>query len=468
MSPVRSWVRPPFLKYEIIMAPIDPESLVKLLTDPTENLHIEYKSWLDLSIKDDKECLAQPILALANYGGGYIVVGFSEDKINAKRLTPTTPQSQEIITNFTQDNVNSIVNQYAEPDFHCELSFIKHPQIGIEYPIIKVPAANIPTRCKKTGPKKKITEHDYYTRGPGPVSYKIPSAREWDKLIHRCALAKREEILDQIRTIFDPNSLKTPSAPNFQKKHDKWTAKCLERWDNINSEINIFPNGYWYFSYSIQEQDELASTLDMHDLKSILEEIRGIESFIPPFELTSNIRPGDGIIERLPDPSSNGERRAFWCASTQKSCFTIQGYQEDYLPDYAPGRHLDLSLLIWRFTECLLHATRFAKNIDERSNIYITAHWSGIKNRNLDNRSDGIFNTIISGGTSHIDSKEIKKTMGLRTLSNSLPESVHDFLGDFTSIFGFHILQKSFIDRHLKRMLNKRGSFFEQPFLETT
>jgi hypothetical protein len=49
-----------------------------LVALPREELTIELKGWLDVASEADRANLAQATLALANSGGGYIFVGFSE------------------------------------------------------------------------------------------------------------------------------------------------------------------------------------------------------------------------------------------------------------------------------------------------------------------------------------------------------------------------------------------------------
>jgi predicted HTH transcriptional regulator len=50
-----------------------------LLEAPSESLPIEYKSWLDLSNTQGRAILAKAAIAIANEGGGIIVLGMRED-----------------------------------------------------------------------------------------------------------------------------------------------------------------------------------------------------------------------------------------------------------------------------------------------------------------------------------------------------------------------------------------------------
>ena len=55
--------------------------LQDLLAYPREDLDKEYKGWLNLRSEDDQADIAQAVLALANYGGGHIILGFTNQPL---------------------------------------------------------------------------------------------------------------------------------------------------------------------------------------------------------------------------------------------------------------------------------------------------------------------------------------------------------------------------------------------------
>jgi hypothetical protein len=77
------------------MAPISPRSpeLNQLVVEPRETLDAEVKEWLDLASNDHRALVAKEVIALANHGGGYLVIGFEEradgsfkPQVRARRL----------------------------------------------------------------------------------------------------------------------------------------------------------------------------------------------------------------------------------------------------------------------------------------------------------------------------------------------------------------------------------------------
>ncbi len=74
------------------------DDLRLLLHIPSESLSVEYKSWLDLGETRNKAILAKAAIALANEGGGIIVLGMrrtlvkeacSDHYLGRKRLQDT-------------------------------------------------------------------------------------------------------------------------------------------------------------------------------------------------------------------------------------------------------------------------------------------------------------------------------------------------------------------------------------------
>ena len=50
----------------------------RYIVNPVEDLDAEYKGWLDLRTESDRARLAKAVIALANHGGGVVILGFEE------------------------------------------------------------------------------------------------------------------------------------------------------------------------------------------------------------------------------------------------------------------------------------------------------------------------------------------------------------------------------------------------------
>jgi hypothetical protein len=131
-----------------VMATID--DLELLLSRPTEALDVEYKSWLDLQDDEHKGNLAKAAIALANEGGGHIVVGIRE----VRPILVSEPRPPSIAA-YDQDLINQIVRRFATPAFHCTLHLVPHPGTGHEHAVISNPGRlQFPRDVEERHPKE--------------------------------------------------------------------------------------------------------------------------------------------------------------------------------------------------------------------------------------------------------------------------------------------------------------------------
>jgi hypothetical protein len=112
------------------------DELSNLLENPNETLSAEYKGWLDLAAPDDVATLAKAAIAMANHGGGVIILGMREQAGDGALMSMPRPGT---ISRYNPDDVNAAVNRYAEPEFHCDLAFHKHRESKVEHAFVLVP-----------------------------------------------------------------------------------------------------------------------------------------------------------------------------------------------------------------------------------------------------------------------------------------------------------------------------------------
>ena len=177
---------------------ITPERLADLLTDLREDLDLEVKNWLDLEGNNkDKATFAKAALALANHGGGFIVLGFEE--IDGGMVAAAN--SPDTLNRYNQDSINGIVQKYCDPPFHCAVHLVNHE--GTTFPVVKIPGGHrVPVRARRSGPDEDIVRMNaIYVRKPGPRSEPPQSGQEWEDLLARCQWNRRDELLGHIRDL---------------------------------------------------------------------------------------------------------------------------------------------------------------------------------------------------------------------------------------------------------------------------
>src|SRR5688572_31205564 len=86
--------------------------LIRLITYPNETLTVEHKGWLDLSHNPHKAILAKAAIALANEGGGIIVIGTREDNTQGGALGSYARPAE--LSRYSLDDINSAIARFAE------------------------------------------------------------------------------------------------------------------------------------------------------------------------------------------------------------------------------------------------------------------------------------------------------------------------------------------------------------------
>lgn len=128
------------------------QRLEDILTDPRESLDVEIKEWLDLSDTDNQAKIAKAVIALANHGGGIVIVGFQQTDRGFVPADNPPPN----LGDFSTDAINGIVRYFGEPEFHCDVQTIARQGNGDRHPVITVPGGHaVPIRSKRDSPDGK-------------------------------------------------------------------------------------------------------------------------------------------------------------------------------------------------------------------------------------------------------------------------------------------------------------------------
>lgn len=435
-----------------------------MLVQPREELEVEIKGWLNLqSSNEDKATLAKALLALANHGGGYVIIGFSE--VNASfQAAQGRPATLE---HYRQDIVNGIVQKYAEPAFHCTVHLTSDPD-GNVYPIISAPGGHkVPISAKRAGPNNEtIQQHAIYIRRGGPASEIPQSAQDWDQLLTRCLDARRDELLNRIRDILSGTIGRPSEDASEAKRLHNWMDTCSSRWKSLTDGLPAgdprkFPKGYQTFAYAV---DGEIRQLCEQDFVEILRSSVVRHTGWPLWHLpaSNDVKPYifDDAVEcwhgRDNGPFYGDPAHLdFWRISKTGLVFLMRGYEEDGLVAdrriISAGTVLDVGLPIWRLGEALLHAERLATNLcDGPTSILFRARYVGLQDRELisiDRRRD-----IGPGRICRQDNKELVVEADGRLISTQLPELLHALLSPLYALFDFFPLSRSLVNAEVEAL----------------
>ncbi len=364
-----------------------------LLLYESEDLGVEYKEWLDLTTDHGRAVLAKAAIAVSNHGGGYLVLGFA----NRSPLQPS-PVPQDL-PEVTSDRVNEAVRRYSNPEFQCQTYFVPHPGNSVRYPVIRVPASDVPVMCKRDQGTAELAQYKVYVRKPGPRSEEPHTPEEWRALLDRCVRARREDMLDAIRSIVQGRVAVPGSNPSIVLSLDAYCEAAYERWKEVVKDEpldspTVFPTGHFELGFALANATEVPSLPELNDRLRGAHRVR--LSGWPLFLELRNARgwesrPQGDFIETWLGRDDSGRLAIdyydFWRASRAGELYIIEGHPEDGIwgesLNYGRGFVLSGTMPIQRLAEGLLYTARLAESFQGASDVVIRCKFTGLKDRSL-------------------------------------------------------------------------------------
>lgn len=379
------------------MTPPDDAPLKALVDDPNETLEVEYKEWLDLSDAGVRADLARHIAALANYGGGNVVFGFTDAMQFAGRNQFPSPTCD-------RDFVASIVKKYLEPSFQCDVRQVRSAA-GNTHPVIIVPPHGATPICAKAngplvnGRTTGIVQGVHYTRKPGPASERIQTAAEWAPIIRRCAMHDRTAIFGALDAALRGSAPISPGiSDNLKQWHDAAHSTFLR-----DAGTSDRAKWHWQASYAIERSD--GQVLDVGSLLDILRQVhrevfdtvnsgwnmidpQGVVDVKPAFQTDPTTGLGDAdFLEFSAMRSKMGVSIAdLWRVSPDGKVTIVRDYWEDiFVPSggAAPGSFLSPNWMVRSLAEVVRHARAFTERFENPVSVFFRCEWYGLQGRIL-------------------------------------------------------------------------------------
>jgi hypothetical protein len=440
------------------------QELRLLLEIPSETLSVEYKSWLALSDNSGRANLAKAAIAIANEGGGIIVLGMREDTAEGGALG-SQPRPADL-SRYSLDEINAAISRYTEPSFHCGLMFAIHPGSGQEHAFVIVPGGMTVPVMSRRGCEGVIAAQRCYVRKPGPRSEEPFTAEEWRGVMERCLNARRENMLDAIRLIVQGRGDPLPQV-NPDQPLDDFRSRARERWNTIVADLPAqdparMPLGNYELSF------ELAGVVPaqgLAQLRSRLEEARRIKHtgwgpFVALNRQALQPRAVDGQIEAWLGPDVDRFNRDsahsdFWRAAPAGLLYLLRGYDEDSVERIQPGTLLDVTMPIWRVGEAMLFASRFAQQFQpEDAGIVVTCRYTGLQGRRLGAVEPGRYFSV--DRICHDSEVSLAARATATEMNDNLVEILHPMLAPLYERFGFFELPLALVRTEIERMRQNR------------
>lgn len=362
------------------------DELRELFTLQDETLNAEFKAWLDLTTPHGKATIAKSAIAMANHGGGTIMMG-----MGGKPATST--ERPYAIARYTADAINAAVNRYADPHVHCEVVHLPHPVTEFEHAFVVVPGGmSVPVMSTREL-QGTIQQQRCYIRKPGPKSEEPFTAEEWRALINRCVQNGRDDLLDSIRTIFyglQPSAQQLPAVDRLKE----YAEQSRARWEALVKPLpaddqSRMPLGGYELAFEIELIQPLAT---IQELATNIEKAHEVKHTGWPQFVYSTRQPiapysVDGQLEAwlgTPEESGRSGRHIdFWRASKDGRLFLKRSLDEDFHSKFEAGTIFSLTTPIWRVGDAALLVARLAKLLGANPGVRMEGRYTGLRGRKL-------------------------------------------------------------------------------------
>jgi hypothetical protein len=437
------------------------EDLQQLFELENETLATEFKSWLDLNTAAGRAPLAKAAIALANHGGGTIVVGMRE-ATNKPIGSYKRPQE---IPRYTADAVNAAINKYADPHIHCDVTHLAHPETGYEHAFIVVPGGHAVPVMSVKGTDGEILSQKVYIRKAGPKSEEPFSADEWRFLLDRCVRANRDSLLEAIRGIVQGRTLDAMAQTEIDNLLD-FTNSSRDRWKERIEPLDASdPARFLLGRY--EQSFQILDVPPAQDLRTLLDRLRKASEVKltgwGPFILIERQPIGPVPVENAieawlgdprDEPHRDGRHADFWRVRQDAFLYEVRSYDEDYTSKAQPGTSIDYALPIWRVGETLFYAARLAKTFGNDPEISIRIEYSGLKGRRMRSLFESRY--LSMDRECFVDTVKLQGQARASVIEDNLAEVLFPLLTPLYDAFNFTPLSPGTVSAEIGKYKNSR------------
>lgn len=172
----------------------------RLVRSPAESLSLELKTWLNLDQPDHKAKLVRALLAMRNYNGGYILIGFDDKNGQPAECSTLDPRIA-----YHVDVLQGLVSTYASQPFGIQVAYPERN--GMVRPIIEVPAGvQVPVAVQKglfrDGNKMLLRKGDVMFRtlaANNIVSSAAAEPDDWPSIMNICFNNREADLAGFVR-----------------------------------------------------------------------------------------------------------------------------------------------------------------------------------------------------------------------------------------------------------------------------
>lgn len=308
---------------------------------------------------------------------------------------------------------------------------------------------------------EKLTQREHAAL----ASVSIPTIVAFDRGERTLTLSKAFDILRVVGLIEETNE---------EGPQELFVRDAYARWKKLVSPLpedspGRFPDGSYRIDYALEGN---LKDVQLSELREMLLRIELRNTGWPMFwgsKRSENApKEVDGVLESWLSPlRTDGLFRDpahcdFWRAAPSGRAFLLRGYQEDSDETQTKRTIFDPTLAVWRLSEGLLHASRFAKELalDEISynaaKIRYRALYIGLTGRSLTTRANPGVPLIEEGSRARGDEAILESIVPAQSVEAELPKYVAPLIEPLFKRFDVVHLSSTFILNEVGRFMRSR------------
>ncbi len=363
----------------------------------TESTEVDYKMGIKLESKTAFTYkLIKHILAMANSGSGYLVIGYREDD---KTKIPTAEViTDEILQSYDASALAEMVEGFISGDDKIDVVIYKEKNIenGVTYPIIEVSGfTKRPFFCSKdasiqsenpTKLENILKKGGLYVRTASARTGILATPDQWDLLIERCVENSQDELMKRFKSMMKSvgfynledgpkkssrnQDITTASTPKIVEDFTK-RGSPQEGMEVVHSLVDL--DKKW-------TKKELIDGMEASQQKNTGWPIGTMYKYSKdgmPTPLT------DGIELKL--ESAFDGTYDYWKLLEDGTFYFFRNFQENLTTEGKAKRIMWFDTRVWRVTEGIKHMVSLYKslNVDPTQKVSLQIKHYGINEREL-------------------------------------------------------------------------------------
>ncbi|MGQ0619496.1 MAG: AlbA family DNA-binding domain-containing protein [Panacagrimonas sp.] len=460
----------------------DFSKLQELIDRPSESLSVEIKRWIDPDAPEGIAKIVRAALALRNFGGGYLVIGFD----NASLRPDDESKPVDARVQFHADKIQALVTRYASEPFGITVSFPERD--GQPYPVVSIPSGiKTPVACKAdlSGAGGRLLSTDDILcrtlRSNNTPSTARASWKDWNHIMEVCFESREADVgkflrrhlsgitPDAVRELADALISGIQPKPKKEDKLLQLLNDCDSRFNAavLERQLQLPIHGYWevalIFFGSVPPHATNLEFLNLLDSSN--PDYTGWPVWLVSRDFREEqSRPhvSDGAWEQMLVKIGSGwsDHIDFMRFDPRGRFYIRRPFQDDVggsnrAPD--PMTAFDFGLALLRVAEAMAVGVAFAKAMgcdSTSTTIDFAFRWSKLKGRELASWAEPA--RYVSPRKSYQDQVISYVAIPLDTPHSSLGDYVHRAVGPVFEVFNGFTIGKGVVDEMTAKLINRR------------